>query len=94
VQAGWTTPLPIRNNVARSTSSTTSSTKLQSARKVKGIENVLEKMSQGREEMKEATKEILDIMRRSASNRSSTSESEPHEIMDQMNKLMALNGTC
>jgi hypothetical protein len=44
--------------------------------------------------MKDATEEILDIMRRSASNRSSTSESEPHEIMDQMNKSMALIGTC
>jgi hypothetical protein len=40
--------------------------------------------------MKEARKEISDIMRWSASNRSSTSESEPHEIIDWMNKLMAL----
>jgi hypothetical protein len=40
-QAGLTTPLPTRNNAARSTSSTTSSTKLQSARKEKGIENVV-----------------------------------------------------
>jgi hypothetical protein len=55
---------------------------------------VLEKMSQGWEEMKEATNEILDIMRLSASNRSSTSESELHEIMDQMKKSMALIGTC
>ncbi len=92
VQARLTIPLPTRKNAARSTTSTTSSTKLQSAQK--GIENVLEKMSQGREEMKEATSEILDITRRSASTRSSTSESEPHEIMDQMNKSMALIGTC
>ncbi len=63
VQAGYTTPLPTRNNAARSTSSTTSSTKSQSAQKEKGIENVLEKMSQGCEETKEATKEILDITR-------------------------------
>ncbi len=55
---------------------------------------MLEKMSQGREEMKEATKEISDIMRLSASNCSSTSESELHEIMDQMKKSMALIGTC
>jgi hypothetical protein len=92
--AGYTTPLPTRNNLVRSISSTTSSTKSQSAQKEKGIENVLEKMSQGREEMKEATKEILDIMRQSASNRSSTSESEQHEIMDQMKKMMALIGIC
>ncbi len=92
--ARYTTPLPTRNNLVRSTSSITSSTKLQSARKEKGIENMLEKMSQGCEEMKEATKDILDIMRLSASNRSSTSESEPHEIMAQMKKSMALIETC
>jgi hypothetical protein len=94
VQTGYTTLLSTRNNAARSTSSTTFSTKLQSAQKEKGIENVLEKMSQGCEEMKEAIKEILDIMRWSASNNSSTSESKPHEIMNQMNKLMALIRTC
>ena len=49
-------------------------------------------MSQGREEVKEATKEILEIMRRSASNHGSTSEGEPHEMIDQINKSMRLIG--
>jgi hypothetical protein len=68
---GFTTPSP--------------TTKSLSAQKEKGIKNVLEKISEGRKEVMEATKEILDIMRRSASNRGSTSESELHEIVDQIN---------
>jgi hypothetical protein len=77
---GFTTPLP--------------TTKSLSAQKEKGIKNVLDEMGQGCEEVMEAPKEILDIMRRSASNRSSSSESEPHEIVDQINKSMMLIGTC
>ena len=68
-----------RNNATRSTSST----KLKSAQKT----------SQGCEEVKEATKKILEIMR-SVSIHGSTSESEPHEMIDQINNSMTLIATC
>ncbi len=48
---------------------------------------MLEQMNQGRKEVKEATREILDIMR-SAGDCRSMSRSEPHEIMEQMYLLI------
>jgi hypothetical protein len=54
---------------------------------------VLEQMNQGQEEVKEATREILDIMR-SAGDRRSMSGSQPYEIMEQINKSMTLIRTC
>ncbi len=66
------------------------------ARKEKGIESVLEKMSQGREEMNKVVTEIVGMMRSAGDSRSTSGllGCEPHEIMDQINKSMTLIGTC
>ncbi len=85
------TPLP-----GEATATPQSSGKIQSklARIEKGIESVLEKMSQGQEEMNKVVKEIVGMRRSTGDSRltSGLLGGEPHEIMDQINKSMTLIG--
>jgi hypothetical protein len=66
------------------------------ARKEKDIKSVLEKMSQGREEMNKVLTELVGMIRSTGDSRwmSGLLEGEPHEIMDQIKKSMMLIGTC
>jgi hypothetical protein len=80
---------------ATTTPPSSGKSKSKLARKEKGIESVLEKMSQGQVEMNKLVTEIAGMMR-SAGDIRSTSRlfgGEPHEIMDQINKSMTLIGT-
>ncbi len=81
---------------ARTTPTSSGKSQSKLARKEKGIESVLEKMSQGREEMNKAVKEIVGMMRSAGDTRSVSGllGAEPHEIIDQINKSMTLIGTC
>jgi hypothetical protein len=51
-------------------------------------------MNQGRLEVKEATREILDIMRTAAGDSKSTPVSQPHEIVQQIQQFMTLIEKC
>ncbi len=81
---------------AATTPPSSGKSKSKSARKEKGIKSVLEKMSQGREEMNKKVMEIVEMMRSAGDSRSTSGllGGEPHEIMDHINKSMTLIGTC
>ena len=87
-----TTPIPsgTRTNLAQSK---TPGSMSKSYQKEKGLQNVLEKMNEGRQEVKEATREILDIMRTAGDSRS-TPVSQPHEIVKQIQESMTLIEKC
>ena len=65
----------------------------KSYQKEKGLQHVLKKMNEGRQEVKEATREILDIMRTAGDSRS-THVSQPHEIVKQIQESMTLIEKC
>ena len=83
------TPLPHENNLNR-TALRNSNSQSKSARKEIGIGSILEKMTQGREEVNGSMNKILEIMRSAGSSRGG----DPHEIIDQINKSMTLIRTC
>ncbi len=92
------TPLAGENDSNKATATPQSSGKIQSKLEIKekGIKSVLEKMSQGQEEMNKVVKEIVGIIRSAGDSRSTSGllGDEPHEIMDQINQSMTLIDTC
>ncbi len=84
------TPVP---DEATTTPPSSGKSQSKSARKEKGIESVLEKMSQGQEERSKVAMEIVGMTGDSRLT-SGLLGGEPHEIMDQINKSMTLIGTC
>ncbi len=71
------TPLPGENNLNQM-ALRNSNSQSKSARKEIGIGSILEKMTEGREEVNSSMKEILERMRSTGSSR----EGDPHEIID------------
>ena len=62
----------------------------KSYQKEKGLQNVLEKMNQGWQEVMEATRELLNIMRTAGDSTRSTPVFQPHEIVQQIQQSKML----